>query len=177
MDGTQENYDPRTSGAGEVLTCPDCRDRLQEYLDGTLEKSVSLRIFMHLRACPECSARHDQLVKLFGMLDDLPAEPVPDDFDVAVLAAVPYESYRAMAELRRERVPVFLEEHFLPAFLRSPVTRLAGVGVSAVAAGCWLFIDPSPLLAAAAVAGLVPEAAVLLQGLGRRMIGLSRVEG
>jgi anti-sigma factor RsiW len=176
MDGRENNLDPRDA-ASDALTCQDCRHGLQDYLDGTLEKKASLRIFMHLRGCEPCSAHHDELVKLFGLLDDLPEVPAPDDFDVAVLAAVPYESYRAMAELRRERVPVFLEEHFLPAFLRARVTRLAGVGVSAVATGTWLFIDPAPLLAAAAIAGLAPEIAVRLQGLGRRMIGLGRVEG
>ncbi|MBU2500081.1 zf-HC2 domain-containing protein, partial [bacterium] len=36
------------------LSCTACTGTLQEYLDGTLEKTQSLRVFLHLRDCAAC---------------------------------------------------------------------------------------------------------------------------
>lgn len=156
---------------GEPLACDDCREGLQEYLDGTLEKPESLRFFLHLRECPGCEVEHDRLEGMFQMLDSLPDHQAPADFDLAVLASVPYAAYQAMEPLRRERVPVFLEEAFLPRFVRSSVTRLAGLGLSAVSTALALAGDGSVVLPVMIVVGLVPETLVRLQGLGRRALG------
>lgn len=158
----------------EALACADCREGLQEYLDGTLDKQLSLRYFLHLRDCQACSAHHVQWQGLFEMLDSLPELEAPVDFDTAVLASVPYAAYRAMEPLRRERVPVYLTESFLPGFLRSRVTRYSGVALSAVGAAISLALPGVWWLPVAAVAGLVPELLVLLQGLGRRVVALGR---
>lgn len=158
----------------DALACADCRDGLQEYLDGTLDKQMSLRYFLHLRDCQACSAYHVQWRGLFEMLDSLPAVEVPADFDAAILGSVPYAAYRAMEPLRRERVPVYLTEDFLPGFVRSRVTRWSGVVLSAVAAAASLAWPDLLWLPLAAVAGLVPELLVLLQGLGRRVVALGR---
>ena len=156
------------------LACEDCRQGLQEYLDGTLEKPESLRFFLHLRECPGCHKEHDRLQGLFQMLESLPDHEVPSDFDGAVLASVPYAAYQAMEPLRRDRVPVYLEEAFLPRFVRSPLTRLAGFGAASVAAALALTGDGSTVLPVVIVAGLVPELLVRLQGLGRRALGTAR---
>jgi hypothetical protein len=108
---------------------------------------------------------------MFQMLESLPDHEVPADFDIAVLASVPYAAYQAMEPLRRERVPVFLEEAFLPRFVRSRVTRLAGLGLSAVSAALIATGDSTSLLPVLMVTGLVPEFLVRLQGLGRRALG------
>ena len=41
-------------------TCTGCRGALQEYLDGTLDKTRSLEVFLHLRDCAPCQAEHDR---------------------------------------------------------------------------------------------------------------------
>jgi anti-sigma factor RsiW len=157
-----------------ALACGECRAGLQEYLDGTLEKPESLRFFLHLRDCAHCNQEHDRLQGLFRMLDSLPDHEVPAEFDQAVLASVPYAAYQAMEPLRRERVPVFLEEAFLPAFVRSRLTRRVGFGVAAVAAALAFRGDGSALLPVLTVAGLLPEMVVRLQGLGRRALETAR---
>ena len=156
------------------LVCDDCWLGLQEYLDGTLEKPESLRFFLHLRECSDCKAEHDRLEGLFGMLDALPDHEVPVDFDNAVLASVPYAAYKAMEPLRRERVPVYLEEAFLPRVVRARLTRLVGVGLASVAAALVLRGDGAAFLPVVIVAGLVPETVVRLQGLGRRALETTR---
>lgn len=163
-----EMTDP-TNRKAQPLDCRDCREGLQEYLDGTLEKQVSLRFFLHLRECADCRTEHDRLQELYEMLRVLPDHPVPAGFDEAILASVPYEAYRAMEPIRRERVPVYFEKEFLPAWIRSPITRLAGLGVTVVSLGVIALLDGPSTLAAAAVAGAIPEAVVQLQGLGRRV--------
>jgi anti-sigma factor RsiW len=160
--------------SGLPLDCDECRVGLQEYLDGTLEKPESLRFFLHLRDCAGCQEEHDRLQGLFLMLESLPDHEVPADFDRSVLASVPYAAYQAMEPLRRDRVPVYLEEAFLPRFVRARVTRLAGFGIASVAAALALRGDGSALLPVMIVTGLLPEIVVRLQGLGRRALGTTR---
>jgi len=62
-------------------------------------------------------------------------------------------------------------EAFLPRFVRSPLTRLAGFGAASVAAALALTGHGSTVLPVVIVAGLVPELLVRLQGLGRRALG------
>lgn len=152
------------------LECGPCRDSLQEYLDGTLEKKLSLQLFLHLRDCEECQTEYDYLQGMFQLMDSLPDHPLPADFDKKVLASVNYEGYRAMESIRRERVPVFLEEAFLPLVVRSPVTRIGGFGISALALVAQFTVSGSPYLPIVVAAGLIPELLVRLQGLGRRAV-------
>lgn len=173
MNGKEHNS---ATESGGPLACHDCRDGLQEYLDGTLEKKQSLRFFLHLRDCSECQAEHTLLQGMFTMLDSLPDHEVPADFDDAILASVPYAAYREMEPLRRERVPVYLEEHFLPQFVRSRVTRLSGLGVTVVAVTATVVLDGPAWLPVAAAAGVLPELLVRLQGLGRRVVGFGDAE-
>jgi anti-sigma factor RsiW len=156
------------------LACDQCREGLQEYLDGTLPKPESLRFFLHLRECGGCRREHDRLEGLFGMLESLPEHEAPADFDDAVLASVPYAAYRAMEPLRRERVPVYLEEAFLPRFVRAPATRLTGLAVAVTAAVLARQTDGSALLPVLMTAGVLPELVVRLQSLGRRALGTTR---
>ena len=138
MNGKE--HDPRTE-IGGPLACQDCRDGLQEYLDGTLAKQQSLRFFLHLRDCSVCQEEHTRLQGMFEMLDSLPNQEVPADFDDAILASVPYAAYREMEPLRRERVPVYLAEHFLPQIVRSRVTRVSGLGITVVAVAAAVVLD------------------------------------
>ncbi len=160
----------RKNTEGQPLSCPECLEGLQEYLDGTLEKQRSLLLFLHLRDCTECRREHDQLKNLYGMLQTLPDHPVPEHFDEPILASIPYEAYRAMEPIRRERVPVYLEEEFLPAWIRSSVVRWSGI-VAAVGtvATTWALQLP-PTVAIVGAVGLVPAVLVALQGVGRRMV-------
>lgn len=154
----------------QPLDCGACRNSLQEYLDGTLEKTISLQLFLHLRDCDDCQTEHDQMQSMFQLLDNLPELEVPAGFDEKILASVNYEGYRAMEDIRRERVPVFLEEAFLPAALRSKVTRFGGFGVSALALVAQFTLGGSSYLPLVVAAGLVPELLVRLQGIGRRLV-------
>lgn len=158
----------RNKAEGQPLGCPECREGLQDYLDGTLEKQRSLLFFLHLRECRECRREQEQLQHLYDLLQSLPDHPVPEGFDEPILAAVPYEAYRAMEPLRRERVPVFLEEEFLPAWVRSALTRWTGVAVAAAGLAAVRLLGAPDWAAPVGMLGLVPWALVLLQGLGRR---------
>jgi len=101
-------------------------------------------------------------------LESLPEVPVPADFDARILSSIPYAAYRAMEPIRRERVPVYLEETFLPATVRSPVVRMAGLAAAAIA-GAGLVTGGLPDWSVAVCAlGLVPELLVRLQRLARR---------
>ena len=96
---------------------PDCRrtrDKMQDYLDQTLPKRESLAVFLHVRECGECHEQLAALQTLYERLATMPPVEAPADFDARVLAAVPYEAYRAMAPLRSPRVPVLLEHDSLP---------------------------------------------------------------
>lgn len=159
------------------LACVDCQAGLQDYLDGTLEKKLSLRFFLHLRDCESCRAEQEAMQGLFELLDNLPRLEAPADFDEAILASVPYAAYREMEPLRRERVPVYLTEHFLPGFVRSRATRVAGVGMAVAAIGAYFALAGPQWLPAVAGVGVVPELLVRLQGIGRRVVALGRVEG
>lgn len=160
------------------LECRDCLEGLQDYLDGTLEKTRSVQFFLHLRDCPGCKAEHDSLQAMFALLDSLPDHEVPAGFDEKILASVPYAAYRAMEPIRRERVPVFLEESFLPAFLRSPVVRAAGALLAVTGVGAQLVLDGPTALAVISLLGLLPEFLVRLQGVGRRAaLAVRRSEG
>ncbi len=179
MDGHEQRNDSdlRKDRADQALNCPDCRLELQDYLDGTLEKKRSLSVFLHLRDCAACRLEHEALSVVFTRLDALPSLEAPADFDAAVLASVPYAAYRAMEPLRRERVPVFLEEQFLPAWLRSRATRVTGLVASAGAVGAWAAGMGAAWLPIVALAGAGPELVVRLQGVGRRLALLRRAEG
>ncbi|MFT5232258.1 MAG: anti-sigma factor RsiW [Candidatus Krumholzibacteriia bacterium] len=180
MNGDNKNSKDQTRPVdpdGQSLSCTDCQTGLQGYLDGTLEKKQSLRFFLHLRDCEACEQSHVELKSLFAMLDNLPQHEVPADFNDAILASVPYASYLAMEPLRRQRVPVYLEEHFLPAAVRSRVTRWAGLGLSAAAVSAMIVWDGPAWTPAAVIAGVIPELLVQMQGLGRRVIALGRAEG
>jgi anti-sigma factor RsiW len=173
MDG----HDLRNDRADARLNCPDCRHELQDYLDGTLDKKRSLGVFLHLRECAACRLEHDAMHAVFTRLDLMPELAPPADFDAAVLASVPYAAYRAMEPLRRERVPVFLEDHFLPAWLRARATRAGGLVAAAGATGAWLAGPGQAWLLAVAAVGLVPEILLRLQMVGRRLVGVRQAEG
>lgn len=151
------------------LTCAECEQRLQAYLDGDLAKTESLQVFLHLRECAHCAAELERFEQLDSLLRTLPQREPPADFDARILAAVPYESYRAMADLRQPRVPVILETDALPAWFRSRVVRFAGGAAAAAAlAGrlSGLLSDPALIVA---IIGLIPETAIFLQRIGRRL--------
>lgn len=152
------------------LDCVGCRRLLQDYLDETLPKQESLRAFLHLRACAACQAEYEEMQAVFGQLASLPQREPPHDFDRRVLASVPYAAYRAMEPLRRERVPIYLTESFVPRFLRAGAIRggglaIAVLGAGGAAAGWW-----PGLVGAVAAAGCLPEVLVRLQNAGRRWV-------
>lgn len=160
MDGRKSNQDV-------TLACTDVRGQLQEYLDGTLAKSDSVSVFLHLRGCGGCREEHERLQGVFAMLDELSPLPVPEDFDARILESIPLAAYREMEPLRRDRVPVYLEESYLPAWLRDARTRLAGLGVTLAAVVAVTVADQSPSLLLAA-AGALPEILVRCQGWARQ---------
>ncbi len=168
--------DRNENQSAEPLDCGSCGNRLQEYLDGTLEKKSSLQVFLHLRDCDSCQQEHDQAVNLFQMLEGLPDLQPPADFDEKILASVNLEGYRAMESIRRQRVPIFLEEQFLPSWVRSRVTRFIGAGAAVVSLGAQMTLDSPGFLPVVVLAGLVPELLVRLQGIGRRVMTAQQSE-
>lgn len=161
--------DERNRGACK-MSCAACRRFLQAYQDDGLPKADSMQIFLHLRACPECAQELDRHKRMVALLETLPHRDPPAGFDDRILAAVPYDAYRAMANLRRPRVPAFLAEESVPGWIRSRAVRWTGASLAALAlaghgAGFWPFET-----IAVALAGLIPEVLLRLQGLGRRMV-------
>lgn len=161
-----DQQDPRATG----LDCADCRRLLPAYLDEGLDRPASLQVFLHLRACADCAAELARRKQLTDLLESLPRREPPADFDARILASVPYEAYRAMAELRGPRLPVILRAEALPGWVRAPAVRATGAGLAAVIlAGVWSGLLPAGAIAAAG-AGLLPEAVLCLQGIGRRLV-------
>jgi hypothetical protein len=157
---TQQPRDP--------VSCADCQPLFQDYLDGTLPKPKSLELFLHVRECADCQTALEELKQVFQLLESLPEREVPADFNTPVLSSVPYAHYREMATLRQDRVPVFLEEEFLPRPVRSVATRAVGLAVAAGAAfGLAVSWLPDPYVLAV-VAGVLPETLVRTQRLARR---------
>ncbi len=152
---------------------PECRqacDRMQDYLDQTLPKRESLAVFLHVRECGGCRAQLETLQALYARLGDLPPLEAPADFDARILAAVPYENYRAMAPLRSPRVPILLEHESLPAWLRSRSVRLVGLlaAAAALTAAASGIAEGTAAWTVAGV-GCLPELSVRLQNLTRRV--------
>ena len=154
------------------LTCVECQQSLQDYLDGGLDKPASMRVFLHVRDCDGCTEELTRLEQLVALLEVLPEREPPADFDAKILASVPYDSYRAMAGLRRARVPVFLENDALPAWMRVPAVRFGGVGVAAAAVAAQLagWMPDATVTSAVATVGLIPEITIVLQGMARRLV-------
>lgn len=150
------------------LACGDVGSRLQEYLDGTLGKTESLAVFLHLRDCESCSREHETVQELFALLDALPAQEVPAGFDGPILEAIPLAAYRAMEPLRRDRVPVYLETGYLPAWLRAPAVRLSGLTITLLGVLAVGMADAPAVVLVPTLAGAVPETLVRLQALARR---------
>lgn len=155
------------SGQAPHLSCGECLEQLQDYLDDGRERGGSLAVSLHLQACPGCAARFAELAALVSHLESLPDREVPADFDARVLASVPYDSYRAMAALRAPRVPVFLERESLPIWVRHRAVRLGGATLMAAALAARLVVWPHDGLLLAAGLGLAPELLVQLQALAR----------
>jgi len=155
------------SGQASHLSCSECLEQLQDYLDDGRERGGSLAVSLHLQGCPGCAARFAELAALVSHLESLPDRDVPADFDARVLASVPYESYRAMAALRAPRVPVFLERESLPVWLRHRAVRLGGATVMAAALAIRMIAGPHDGLFLLAACGLAPEFLVQLQALAR----------
>jgi len=158
-------------------TCRDVRRQFQEYLDGELERERSMGLFLHVRECAECRGELEGLRALIARLDALDRVEAPADFDARVLASVPYAAYREMEPIRRERVPVFLEENFLPAIVRARSVRGVGGALAAVLA-TGLFGGYLPDWAGlVAGAGILPEVLVRAQRLGRRLLPAAERSG
>ncbi len=158
-----------TNTSGRSERCQHDSNWFQDYLDGTLSRKESLDFFLHMRECAACEHQFEESKRIFQLLDSLPPVEIPDDFNEKVLSAVPYQGYKEMAHLRRERVPVFLEEDFLPTPVRSTTTRVAA-GVLALLATTGLAMSWLPDLASiVVVVGLLPEALVRLQNGARRL--------
>jgi anti-sigma factor RsiW len=142
---------------------------MQDYLDETLPGPRATQLFLHVRECSACHRELETFKAMFGMLDTLPAVEPPADFDSRILQAVPYAAYREMAELRRQRVPLILDQEALPVFLRSPATRLGGLAVAAAATAGLITAQLPDVALTAVVLGALPEVLVRLQQIGRRI--------
>jgi anti-sigma factor RsiW len=161
----KSNHEPLN---GE-LRCENCRPWLQDYLDGTLPKAQSLALFLHVRQCAACHEELEAWRELFQDLNQLTPAEVPSEFDQRVLAEVPYAAYRQMEPLRRDRVPVVLQEDFLPSFLRARPLRIGGLTLAGLAGvGLATGVGPAPW-ETVALAGALPQILVSLQSWGRKL--------
>ncbi len=153
----------------QQLTCTDCRAGMQDYLDETMSRLDGTRFFLHIRECEGCHHQLEDMRALFGALAAMPDLAPPEDFDARILQSVPYDAYRAMEPIRRERVPVFLENESLPVWVRSGATRGFGLIVSAVAMAATLSGQLPEAGVSLVVVGLLPEGLVRVQQLARRI--------
>jgi len=63
------------------MNCEKCRDEMDDYLSGDLDRASSVRVRTHLESCPECSMALDDLERenrLYAeFFDQTAVEPVP----------------------------------------------------------------------------------------------------
>ncbi len=94
------------------------KDKLSEYIDGSLNEQEHDKIARHLTTCDECSANHSDLLKITAALNDLPIKKLPDDAEKRLLS-------RLGLDATKRRLPLFK-------FATSPLTAVAAVFVIVV---------------------------------------------
>ncbi len=62
------------------MTCSETKSLLSEYLDSSLEISVSHKLKEHLDLCPACRRELELLRGVGQLLRDIPRQPLPDGF-------------------------------------------------------------------------------------------------
>mgnify|MGYP003972732311 CR=1 FL=1 len=149
-------------------TCKSFVEKLQQYIDKDLPKEESMSMFLHARDCVDCSVELDRLESICSSLNELPEIQSPADFDQKILSSIPYNSYKAMADIRQPRVPVILDEEIIPGIVRSPLTRgiCSSIAVLSIAGLISGWLDSSGMLIF--VAGAMPESLVRLQSIFRK---------
>jgi hypothetical protein len=147
--------------------CKAFVEKLQHYIDGDLPKKESMSLFLHVRDCKCCNDELEKMTTVFQALSSLPEVQAPKEFDEKILTSIPYESYKAMAEIRKTRVPVILEEEIIPQIVRAPLTRAICSVVAVLSAAGLIsgWLDGSGVLLL--IAGAMPEVLVRSQGFFR----------
>ena len=106
-DGRQRHVEPPADA--EAIRA-QWQKHLQDYVDGTLDDELALRLHLDAQKIPALQEDLEQMRALFSALDETPrAEPDPD-FDRRVLEDLPYEFY-ASAPRRAPRVLLLGEEN------------------------------------------------------------------
>lgn len=124
---------------------------LQDYVDGTLDDELALRLHLDAQKIPALQADLDRMRALFSALDETPrAEPGPD-FDRRVLEDLPYEFY-ASAPRRAPKVLLLGEEN--PTVLSRVLlwTQRTSLGLLALHLALWV-LGGTPVLRPLASAG------------------------
>jgi len=75
------------------MTCEECQDFIDAYVDNELDTAVVIPIKRHLRDCPECRRRLEARESLHALLDQPQLRfAVPESLRAKVLAALPAAS-------------------------------------------------------------------------------------
>ncbi|WP_130863649.1 anti-sigma factor [Bacilliculturomica massiliensis] len=68
--------------------CEKTRERLSDYLDGSLLPQDRNAVEEHLGQCGRCREEAEQLREIMSLLSEIPAAPVPDRFDLDLRRAL-----------------------------------------------------------------------------------------
>jgi hypothetical protein len=100
------------------MNCDDTQQRLDDFLDGALDRATRLRVQRHLDTCADCRSRESAGRALREALRDLPVVPPSDGFEERVLRRAA-DANRPSVSRRRGRLTA----------LAMAASLVAGIGI------------------------------------------------
>jgi anti-sigma factor RsiW len=108
------------------MTCEQAKDRLDDYVDGTLREAELHEVELHLASCPACAAEERALRALLARVATLPADVSPErDLWPGIASRI------AEARPRPLGTPVFGQRPVGRTFPRAWWTPAAGLAAAA----------------------------------------------
>ena len=124
------------------MTCPEARERLDDYVDGELGEAAFQEMELHLAGCPACRDEERQLRAVLAHAASLPRERAPSRDLWPEIAA----------RAGRPRVLRFVPRKWgAPALVAAAAAVVAVVSAVSLSRGTGPTAAPSPLAAGAAI--------------------------
>lgn len=68
-----------------TINCTQCKDKIWDYLEGTLTETEQQEIKKHLAECDDCAAEEKEISAIMDGLHGLPLEDVPEDYHAELM--------------------------------------------------------------------------------------------
>jgi hypothetical protein len=104
--GANPGRTPGPKGSDEEVVRHQRQAQLQDYVDGTLDDKVALRLHLDAQRIPDLQSDLDDFREFFGALDAAPRAEPGADFDRTVIESIPIEFY-ASAPRKPHRIMIF----------------------------------------------------------------------